>query len=148
MSRRINPATIIPEYKFSVGFRAPAKDYASADLVVANLGAKLGIPQEHNFGAMELPPGDNQSPRLHRYLGRVAFIDWDAGADVWTAEIKIDVLNPGVVSRALAKLTHREPKAEIGAGAAGRQPFGGGTDAVPPGVPPLPLGPQGDLLHV
>jgi hypothetical protein len=145
----IETAHVVPEYKFHTGFLAPAADFASAEMVQASLGAQLGIPEEHNFAVLELPPVQDQAPRLHRYLGRVSFIDWHAeNPDAWQAEMAIDVLEPGFVARALSRLRLGKPKAEVGARGFGREPFGGGENAETMPDKPLPMGPRGDLAHV
>ena len=148
MRSNINPADIVPDYQFSVGFYAPAPEVTSAESVQATIAGQLGIPEEHNFGIMEIPPVQDQAARLHRFLGGVTFIDWDH-TEVRRAQITIEVLEPGMATRAVAWLFRRQPKAGVWAMGDGTKPFGEGGGLRPgPDIPPLPVRPQGDLLHV
>jgi hypothetical protein len=144
----INPADISPGYQFQVGFTVSAPEVASVEAVQNTIAARLGIPDEHNFGIMEVPPAQDQAARLHRFLGGVTFIDWDH-TEVLRAQIHVEVLEPGIVTRGIAWLFRRQPNSSVWAMGDGTKPFGEGGGVRPdPDIPPLPVRPQGDLLRV
>ncbi|HSX34756.1 MAG TPA: hypothetical protein VLF62_03890 [Candidatus Saccharimonadales bacterium] len=145
---KINPADISPGYDFRVGFEAPAPDVASAEAVLDIMATRLGIPEEHNLRILEKPPEKTQDPRMDKYLGSVAFIDWESvNPDAVTATLHVDVLQPNWAARAVARVFRRPAKASVWVLGQGARPFDDGYGArwTPN---PTPVTPQGDLLLV
>jgi hypothetical protein len=149
MGQEIIPADIVPGYKFGAIFDAPAPEVANAEGVREVAGAKLGIPDEHNFNVVELPSAEGQAKRLSKYLGSVTFMDLEgSGPSVLNATIHIDVLAPGRIARAVASVRRRPPVALLSAQGDGVNPFDDGYGARPVPVPPaLPTGSR-DLVRV
>ena len=127
MGAEIDPATIVPGYKFDVNFMHPAYEVADAERVYSTIQSELHIPYEHNWGVTELPPADGQDPRLETYLGSVTFSLPENEASPLTANIYVKVYGPSIVMRAIARaLPFVKPKAKVWANGEGTRPYGGG----------------------